>query len=205
MDNTTLNTKYFRIKTNDEMVAQYGESWRRDSTYMWVPTMENILNKLVDAVIVNYISKHITIDDFSVHRHMVKEITAEENAALIQENIKRFPFLVSNDNNNWIVRGTGDMNNMPEITITTSPTGNCQICSMGYCENILYNSRVDKIKSYLRDIVRNTCKKPLLLIDIHQKYESLIKELEDWTVFNQPYTSSNGSKMMIILLKIKSA
>jgi len=89
------------------------------------------------------------------------------------------------------------------IMIIRHPTQNCQISSIGLAQNIRLIINED-IKKFIEVLQRNTCSQ--ILVDVHNRYmRELNKVLEPYldVVFKQPYKSTNGSEMTMMLLKWK--
>jgi hypothetical protein len=89
------------------------------------------------------------------------------------------------------------------IVVHESPTGNCQMCSI---ENFSIVTRlaIEKQRELLKGLYKQ-CLKPLMLLDVLAYYESKILSLfgPDAIVLEQPYNSTNGSSMIIYLIKTK--
>ena len=85
----------------------------------------------------------------------------------------------------------------------TSPTANCQLCSIAGFQNIF--SYPNHIESILKECYQKTSKK-LILVDIRDDYMSYFNEMIDksFVVSKTPYTSTNGNHMVLILLNIQN-
>lgn len=99
----------------------------------------------------------------------------------------------SNYTNQWRFKS------QTSIYITHSPTGNCQIYTIANANYILgYDNTLEIFKT-----IQKRANKAQMLIDINQSYiprlEAIFKP-ED-IVFKQSYTSTNGSNMIIYLIK----
>jgi len=84
--------------------------------------------------------------------------------------------------------------------IVSCPTCNCQISSIAACENIILEKDFVNILESLQE--KGYISKQLL-VDIHQssKYNKIIRDGLD-VVFQNNYTSTNGSEMSIYLIKL---
>jgi hypothetical protein len=87
--------------------------------------------------------------------------------------------------------------------INKSPTGNCQLTSLGYVNYLLYYT--ENNAGVIRDIlvecfkmIKHNCK--LALIDVNEQYIAGVESCFN-IVTKQPYTSTNGSKMCHFLVK----
>lgn len=86
------------------------------------------------------------------------------------------------------------------FTIYNSPTANCQISSIGNCQGIIMNKKFIQIIESLhdRDYISHQ-----LIVDVHNS-ESYTKKLDAFDiVFKNPYTSTNGSEMIMYLLRLR--
>jgi hypothetical protein len=86
------------------------------------------------------------------------------------------------------------------VNIIASPTGNCQLCSVRYFEQILINS--SDIKKQLLEIGEI---KKLILIDIYSSLKDKLKLSIDKNaiILEEDYISSNNSKMSILIINTK--
>ncbi len=95
------------------------------------------------------------------------------------------------------------------FTVTRAPTNNCQVSSIGAMNYILSYTKSKSEKTYKEDTLAiikeaySLIKQELLqiIIDVQDKW---IKTVEECFVVmcKQPYTSTNGSKMCLFLVKI---
>jgi len=93
------------------------------------------------------------------------------------------------------------------VNIINSPTLNCQVMSAAGIGHILYQMNKYQIRNLLIKIkreIRNS--KKILLIDINTRYvEHVEKSLAASSIINKmDYTSTNGSNMTIMLIKLNS-
>lgn len=95
-----------------------------------------------------------------------------------------------------------------EAILNNNPFGNCQVYSVAHMGDILdpWNnySKEDKLQ-YLKEINKKA-KKPQLICDIYERLSTELEKLftEEDIVFKQPYKSTNGSKMVMYLIKTQS-
>lgn len=88
-----------------------------------------------------------------------------------------------------------------EITFSISPFGNCQNFAISNFENLLQGSDKDIYFFLLKTVFLSG--KRLLIIDIKYNRLERIKNLfNDCIIFEQPYESTNGSKMIILMIKL---
>lgn len=86
------------------------------------------------------------------------------------------------------------------FVIFNLPTSNCQISSIGMCEHIIMNKNFIKIIESLHDQGYISHQ---LIVDVHNS-ESYTKKLDAFDiVFKNPYTSTNGSEMIMYLLRLR--
>ncbi len=91
-------------------------------------------------------------------------------------------------------------------TITTSPNtfGNCQMFTIGYFNNFLnYIPQGDWLKRLMEVKMLAGSQKPLLMVDINRHYVKQIKESGLKIVRLMHYTSSNWSKMSVLVIELK--
>lgn len=83
-------------------------------------------------------------------------------------------------------------------TVVLSPTGNCQLASFNYFQSVLkFEKDLEKILSCI-GLYKN-----LLLIDIHADlFEEKLELLGKYILISNPYESTNGSNMVLAILKI---
>ena len=99
-------------------------------------------------------------------------------------------------------------NNYPvTINIINSPTLNCQVMSAAGIGNILGQMNKYQIRKFLmsfKNNIRNS--KKILLIDIQRGFvEHVENSLAKSSIINKmDYTSTNGSNMTIMLIKLNS-
>lgn len=110
--------------------------------------------------------------------------------------------------------------------IFLSPTGNCQVASinsfepiiegLGYTTDLklMLNVRTSKPENIDNELINHLrvefskifycCGKNLVLIDVHAYITHLVKFLfKEAIILESPYTSTNGSSMVIFLIKTK--
>jgi hypothetical protein len=96
------------------------------------------------------------------------------------------------------------------IAIAKYPTGNCQLMSVAYMNQLLHNV-VDDDGNYSKEIALAilmecirliSCAKMLSLLDVNEKYALKVEEMFEVNT-KTPYTSSNGSKMVMFIVKMK--
>lgn len=84
-------------------------------------------------------------------------------------------------------------------------TNNCQIASFRSFEGILGSSeRLKAMKWLYKELVLVGVMKRQILIDVRDKYDypNKVREMfKDFIVFEQPYLSTNGSNMVMFLVK----
>jgi len=86
------------------------------------------------------------------------------------------------------------------FVIFNSPTSNCQISSIGNCEHIIMNKKFIQIIESLHDQGYISHQ---LIVDVHNE-SHYIKILDTFdNVFKTPYTSTNGSEMIMYLLRLR--
>ncbi len=94
----------------------------------------------------------------------------------------------------WISRGA--------IYIYLAPTGNCQLWSIAYVNEILLNY---KNAEELLAIIIKKVNKNLLFIDINRNHIEIVKKIfGNKIIADTPYVSTNGSNMNSILINVKS-
>jgi len=82
------------------------------------------------------------------------------------------------------------------------PTNNCQISSIGSCENIMFLETFENIIESLHDSGYITHQ---LLVDVYDtpRYRDQIDNLKFDKVFRNRYTSTNNSEMIMYLLRLR--
>jgi len=113
-------------------------------------------------------------------------------------------------NNNWgrVLKVT-DINNENSLTITQSPTMNCQFISIGYIVAALgVNDQRESLKELLNIIRKCMLSKNMILLDVYTGDLKAILDLfasfleNPKPILNTPYRSTNGSDMILLLLYI---
>ena len=82
-------------------------------------------------------------------------------------------------------------------------TGNCQLGSIAYVNNILGKLESDKdVTSLFKSLAieLNGSYPPQLLFDVKQKYAQLVRDYFE-VVVDAPYTSTNKSEMVLFIVK----
>lgn len=86
------------------------------------------------------------------------------------------------------------------VVSDSAPTGNCQLYTVGYANNIFaHDNPLQIFRKIQQSIMKNVA-----LIDIKQNYCEKIDNLFKGTsgiISKSPYTSTNGSRMCIYLLR----
>jgi hypothetical protein len=90
-----------------------------------------------------------------------------------------------------------------DLMINKSPTGNCQLSSLGYVNYVLHNTQ-NNIKD-VNDIVRECFAlskhaPKLIMLDVNEMYVSGVETCFN-VILKQPYVSTNNSKMCAFLVK----
>lgn len=90
--------------------------------------------------------------------------------------------------------------------IVRSPTSNCQLASAASIGDKLIKLNKYQIRNLFIQLKRNGYSKRILLLDIHQKEVLHIKEsiAKSAIIGSLPYTSTNNSKMEILLIRLSS-
>lgn len=88
------------------------------------------------------------------------------------------------------------------VTVTSRPMGNCQVMSIGFFCNLLYYAITpEDVKKFVSKYAEKFERK-LLLIDLNLSYVEKAKKIyPEMTTF--PYTSSNGSEMVMCLIRVR--
>lgn len=85
--------------------------------------------------------------------------------------------------------------------IVTSGTGNCQISTFRYFYEALEHMTSAKDAKQLCEAYRKKSERPILLLDINEKYvERTVEFFGNAVIMKSPYTSSNKSEMCILLI-----
>lgn len=96
---------------------------------------------------------------------------------------------------------TDELNNSHMVG---SPTGNCQIFSIIYANQILHvNYTEAQQKASFKEHYTYSGHKNMMLIDVNTNLESRVEALfgSDYIVFKSPYISTNATKMTIYLIR----
>lgn len=88
--------------------------------------------------------------------------------------------------------------------VFTSPTANCQLYSIGNADSILWQEKDLRLELF-RLIYRNVQKK-IMLLDIKPNLELKLLEIfnESEIISKTQYKSTNGSDMLIVLVKTQT-
>lgn len=102
--------------------------------------------------------------------------------------------------------GKGTYNN--SLHIMAHPTMNCQLFTIGPASNLnsLTGDENRKYRIFLMKKLQTIIGKPQVLIDLKKAKVKTFLELYNESIeiiFQQPYVSTNGSEMCIILFKFK--
>ena len=121
---------------------------------------------------------------------------------------------------NYAIRCT--VNSISSALLMTSPTGNCQLASFSSFESLILiqcnikgiyvssvatlefsEEQLQELKKLIIDICKSTGKK-LMLFDVHKYVVPLICKMfnKENILLNSDYTSSNYSKMTILIINI---
>lgn len=105
--------------------------------------------------------------------------------------------------------GTVVVHSAPSLRFDTIqyPTGNCQLSSAAYVNNILNNKDITKkyLLEYLIQQKKDNRILNILLVDISAVHLDKFNKFIDakYIIMKNEYTSTNGSKMCIILIDIR--
>lgn len=114
-----------------------------------------------------------------------------EQSKLKEVNVKEKRFII-NEKGNW-------------YTYVNEITGNCQLGGMPYFNWLLTFVKEDKEK-FINELNKIGIYKSCILIDITERDYIKLKKfitLKKYCILNKSYTSTNNSKMRILILKIQ--
>lgn len=108
--------------------------------------------------------------------------------------------LINNSGHSGVI--VQDKNKGDVFYTCPSPTGNCQVYSISYFNNIisLFNSLEDRVD--MLSIAQRSSGKMLVTLDVNEKFAPNVEEIygTENIVFKNPYTSTNNSKMIMYLI-----
>lgn len=92
------------------------------------------------------------------------------------------------------------------ISVTKWPTGNCQLSSIAYMNQMLtHTSNKEDALAIIMECYRLIGLTPLLIIiDVNIKYAPTIEQYFDKIVHKHPYTSTNNSSMCLFIINLKA-
>lgn len=125
-----------------------------------------------------------------------------EQVKTLNKNLELYDIFSGVKANDGGIYTTRFYSNKFQTNVDTSPTHNCQMCSIASFCTILAQEK-DDILLFLKEVKFKTGKK-LALVDIKSNLMSYVDEKipKGRIVMNQPYTSSNSSQMSIIIINI---
>jgi hypothetical protein len=193
----------YRYKTQEEFESQYGVEWRNKISGGWGEHMDILLgmpftHEFPDGL------EHVYRNNCNTYRSMIVEYTQEQKDVINKLNSFIKPVFEKDGITNFFDQYTGN-----NFTVNTGSTGNCQLSTMSYYNNLMnyiyygfendVNSKI--VWTMLRLILANTPYiKPLLHLDVQKSY---YKYIEDWpNVLSAGYTSTNGNSMVCVYLKL---
>jgi hypothetical protein len=92
------------------------------------------------------------------------------------------------------------------LQLTKYPTGNCQLSSIGYLNCLFTNGIRDKqtVHEVINECYRMmSWTKKLILVDVHEKHIIDVESCFHVKTKN-PYTSTNGSKMCVLIVSMET-
>ena len=114
---------------------------------------------------------------------------------------------INNSANETIIKFKINAAHYPLIfKIIRSPTANCQLASANSIGDKLTKLNKYQIRNLFIQLRRNGYSKRILLLDIHQNEADYLKTciVNSSIIGDLPYTSTNGSNMEILLIRLSS-
>jgi hypothetical protein len=197
--------QHYRFKTEEEFIADFGEDWRRTFTISgkWNHRMDKnfgkpILLKNADAAFnMNKDSAGTPFIGYAgatIRKSCVIPLKEDEFASefdlIDRVSYNAYDYSVKIDGRN-------------SCTIIKEVTGNCQLSSIScFCylvDRMQYTPQF--IGTVLKIAAIKGSLKPLLLFDIQEKYAPYVAKIPE-VAYTLPYESTNGSKMLMGLIKL---
>lgn len=211
-----MNSNY-RFKTREEMVATLGEQWENKLGVGWGGSrMDKYLGtvypdspstlppNMYSQKSYGYISEGGSLEiRWTITPNMLRLVDEVAYQAFLNSKPKYSVRLKEVSGQDLM---TVYVDDNPVATVHYDITSNCQLGSIGSFESLFHVTNtmeelpglVDEIFNRLGDM--DNCKN-MYLIDVHQTYKPNIECLKNRIVTLSDYNSTNGSKMMIGIIR----
>lgn len=197
--------KYYRFLTNREKTEKFGVHWRSSYKYGWGDSMNFLLGQPLYMTLPSPLPSIFSYKGYTLSPMSIVEVKDGEMSQAILDHLDLINFY-SSDGYITSLPSTDSFKILTKsgysvtISIIESPTGNCQLSSIGCFNNlldVLSISEIEAVFFVLRS--KGYINKRLFLIDVNESYISQLKE----KLYSKgcSYVSTNGSSMHYGIIK----